>query len=452
MLYPRVKEPSRWRRAYGRITNGRKNVNSLEAAIPSLVPDATFRAEIRREVLRSDRTSLPLTLVVFGVATAEGAGRSSDADALWHLACIVADCMRETDSGGWYRDDLAVRIGLLLHHTKPERARRIINTVRRRFQMIEERESAVRRNPRSVTYEIFAYPRAFDAGLDDSNHSSNGVGRSGASMDSSVDTSGDTTAPSGNGRLDGNHASPITNRTRTYPPSPEALISAPLPRWKRVMDIAGAGVGLILLSPVFLIIALLIKLTSPGPAIFRQIRIGRFGKPFVFLKFRTMPVNSDSSEHEKYVRSLIDSRSEDKSTDSSMPMEKLDNADPSITPIGRWLRKTYLDELPQLINVLRGNMTLVGPRPCLPYEAEQYLLWHARRFDSRPGMTGLWQVMGKNRRTFKEMIRLDIVYSRKRSLWLDIKILFMTAPAILSELRESLANKGGLHVDSVQNT
>jgi len=201
-----------------------------------------------------------------------------------------------------------------------------------------------------------------------------------------------------------------------------------LPVWKRTIDIFGSLVGLIVLSPVLLLIALFIKVVSAGPVFFKQDRIGRSGKVFMFLKFRSMKVNNDITVHRKYLKDLINGDS-----DSEKAMTKLDNNSCYI-PFGKILRKTCLDELPQLINVLRGEMSLVGPRPCIPYEAEEYLRWHSRRFDITPGMTGLWQVSGKNKTTFKEMIRLDIKYSVERSFMLDTTILLKTPMVLLSQL------------------
>ena len=201
----------------------------------------------------------------------------------------------------------------------------------------------------------------------------------------------------------------------------------PLPAWKRAMDIIVSGLLLFLLSPVFLAVAILIKSVSPGPVFFKQVRIGYGSRPFLFWKFRTMEVNADNSVHSTYMQRLI--RSEGKHA----VMNKLDDENNSIIRCGCFLRTTCLDELPQLINVIRGDMSLVGPRPCLPYEAKEFLQWHASRFDIAPGMTGLWQVSGKNRTTFREMIRFDIRYGQKLSFWLDLKILFLTIPAIIRQ-------------------
>ena len=202
-----------------------------------------------------------------------------------------------------------------------------------------------------------------------------------------------------------------------------------VPSWKRALDIVGSSLAILLLSPLFLLTALWIKLVSTGPVLFRQERIGYMQRPFMLLKFRTMPVNVDTSQHTEYMRTLIVGEGE------TQPMTKQESSRPLI-PIGRLIRAASVDELPQLFNVWLGDMSLVGPRPCLAYEAEEYLRWHARRFDSLPGMTGLWQVKGKNRTTFKEMIRYDISYERNRSLWLDLWILLLTPWAILMQLLE----------------
>jgi len=201
---------------------------------------------------------------------------------------------------------------------------------------------------------------------------------------------------------------------------------------KRLMDIAGSLVALLICLPVFLIIALAITLTSRGPVFFRQVRLGQYGKKFTFLKFRSMYVNSDSSIHEKYVKQFIAGEASKHTTGNQEKIYKL-TADPRITPLGRFLRKTSLDEIPQFLNVLKGEMSLVGPRPPVLYEFESYGLWHRQRLSAvKPGITGLWQVDGRSKVTFDEMVRLDIRYARSWSLWLDLKILLLTPRAVLS--------------------
>lgn len=202
---------------------------------------------------------------------------------------------------------------------------------------------------------------------------------------------------------------------------------------KRMIDVLGSLSLLAILSPVFLLIAAAVKLSSHGPVLFHQKRIGEHGTPFVFLKFRSMYMNNDSSKHEAYVRQLISGQAEKKSANGTEKgVFKLTN-DPRITPVGKFLRRSSLDELPQLINVLRGDMSLVGPRPPVPYEVEAYATWHRRRLlEAKPGITGLWQVYGRSRVEFDDMVRLDLRYARDCSPLLDLKILLQTPRAVMS--------------------
>ncbi|MGA7292050.1 MAG: sugar transferase [Terriglobales bacterium] len=202
---------------------------------------------------------------------------------------------------------------------------------------------------------------------------------------------------------------------------------------KRLIDVLGSLSLLAMLSPVFFIIAAAIKLTSRGPVLFRQKRIGEHGTPFIFLKFRSMYMNNDSSEHKEYVRQLIAGQAEKKATNGDgTAVFKLIN-DPRVTPVGKILRRSSLDELPQLMNVLRGEMSLVGPRPPVPYEVEAYATWHRRRLlEAKPGITGLWQVYGRSRVQFDDMVRLDLRYARDCSPLLDLKILLQTPRAVMS--------------------
>ena len=202
---------------------------------------------------------------------------------------------------------------------------------------------------------------------------------------------------------------------------------------KRLIDVLGSLSLLAALSPVFFIIAAAIKLTSNGPVLFRQKRVGEHGTPFTFLKFRSMYANNDSTQHKEYVQQLIAGQAEKKSADGNgTGVFKLTN-DPRITPVGRILRRSSLDELPQLINVLCGEMSLVGPRPPVPYEVEAYATWHRRRLlEAKPGITGLWQVYGRSRVEFDDMVRLDLRYARDCSPLLDLKILLQTPRAVMS--------------------
>jgi lipopolysaccharide/colanic/teichoic acid biosynthesis glycosyltransferase len=205
---------------------------------------------------------------------------------------------------------------------------------------------------------------------------------------------------------------------------------------KRVMDIVGSLIMIIGLSPLFLLIAVAIKMTSEGPVLFRQRRVGQHGSTFVFLKFRSMYVGNDSKVHREYVTKLIAGRAERKpsnGTGNGNGVYKLTD-DPRITKVGAFLRRTSLDELPQFFNVLNGEMSLVGPRPPIAYEVEAYDIWHRRRvLEAKPGITGLWQVYGRSRVNFDDMVRLDLRYARTWSPWMDVKILLRTPGAMFGE-------------------
>jgi lipopolysaccharide/colanic/teichoic acid biosynthesis glycosyltransferase len=202
---------------------------------------------------------------------------------------------------------------------------------------------------------------------------------------------------------------------------------------KRVMDIIGSALILLICAPVFLVITLAIKASSKGPVLFRQSRVGQYGKLFTFLKFRTMHVDSDSSIHREYVTQMIAGHAQRNPANGNgdgAGVYKLTN-DPRITRVGALLRRSSLDELPQLLNVLGGEMSLVGPRPAIPYELAAYQTWHRRRvLEVKPGITGLWQVNGRSRVTFDEMVRLDLRYAKTWSPWLDLRILLRTPRAV----------------------
>lgn len=224
-------------------------------------------------------------------------------------------------------------------------------------------------------------------------------------------------------------ASELAEATKARTTQREFPIPAAIPAWKRPLDLLLLVAISPVVLPVMLAIALSIKLLSKGPILFRQHRIGYGGRRFELLKFRTMKVNADIQIHSSHLEQLIK---------SDAPMTKLDLADPRLIPGGRWLRAIGLDELPQLLNVLRGDMSLVGPRPCTEYEAEKYDASHKRRFGALPGLTGLWQVSGKNRLSFPEMIRLDVCYVENPSLLLDLKIIVKTPLAILRQVEDTV--------------
>jgi len=192
----------------------------------------------------------------------------------------------------------------------------------------------------------------------------------------------------------------------------------------RLLDLVGAVALLVLLAPLLLVVAALVRLDSPGPALYRQRRLGRGQEPFSVAKFRTMEVGAGADAHRAHVERMIDGEPD------SCPMAKL-QGDARLTGIGSFLRRTSIDELPQLWNVLRGEMSLVGPRPPIQYEVDRYPPQAFRRFAVRPGMTGLWQVRGRSRLTFQQMVELDAEYVERRSLRLNLKILLLTLPAVI---------------------
>ena len=202
-----------------------------------------------------------------------------------------------------------------------------------------------------------------------------------------------------------------------------------IPRWKRVLDIACCQLALPFLAACTLAVACVMKIASPGPIFFRQERVGYKGRRFRLYKFRTMHVSSDTAVHRDHFAQLVR---------SNAPMQKMDaRGDKRLIPGGWLIRASGLDELPQVINVLRGDMSIVGPRPCIPYEYEQYASWQRERFSTVPGLTGLWQVSGKNRTTFEQMVRLDIQYARTKNLWLDLKIILLTIPALCIQIADT---------------
>lgn len=200
--------------------------------------------------------------------------------------------------------------------------------------------------------------------------------------------------------------------------------------WKRAFDVIAATLGLVLIAPLMAVIALLIKLESRGPVFYRQARVGENGHPFTMLKFRSMQVNADTRLHQEHAKRLIQENlsAADLGAGASLKLAH----DPRVTRVGAILRKTSLDELPQLLNVLRGEMSLVGPRPPIAYEVALYQDWHKRRLAAPPGMTGLWQVRGRNRVSFDEMVRMDIEYIEQQSLWLDVLLLLQTPYAVIT--------------------
>lgn len=337
----------------------------------------------RRRTERSRKLFLLMLLDMGDHLPSETLGKS-----LSKLSAAVAGSTRETDGVGWYKADSVV--GIMFTEIGVEHRRTIVSTmVARLSEILKNRLSLEQFSQVSVSFHLF--PEDWDQ---DSRKPSNPV-----------------------------FYPDLSKRDRTR---------RTLGALKRIMDVVGSMVALFLGAPVFLAIAIAIKATSKGPVFFQQRRIGQHGKPFVFLKFRSMYVGNDAGVHREYVEQLIAGKADRHYNDNGEAVFKL-TKDRRITRIGALLRSTSLDELPQFINVLKGEMSLVGPRPPIDYELEKYDLWHRRRvMEAKPGITGLWQVSGRNRIAFDDMVRLDLIYARSWSPWLDLKILLRTPMAVLA--------------------
>lgn len=351
-----------------------------------------FHDLIERERSRTDRTGVCFSMVVFGL---KGRKRSTY-HTLYHIATLLLSRARTSDEIGWFdKTSLAV----LLIGSEESGAAKFGQSV----------TASIPEGVAVPTVSVYVYPNKGE-----------GEGRTESRKEERKESGTKESTP----------PAPVTGRT-ILPEGPvmPSVFVRQLPLWKDILDVFLSLMALILLSPLFLLIGVYIKIADPGPVFFRQERIGFRGKKFECWKFRTMKINNDPAAHEEYLKSLI------KGGDQAMV--KLDaKKDPRIIPLGWILRQSGLDELPQLVNVLRGDMSLVGPRPCLPYEATEYDQWHGERFDTAPGLTGLWQVSGKNRTTFKDMMRFDIRYSQRMSFWMELQILFRTFPAIAQQIRD----------------
>jgi len=356
-----------------------------------------FASILNRERDRTDRTGQEFSMVVFEA----GAGHRKSPFTL-SLVNILTQRIRSTDDIGRLEDG---RIAAILAHTPSDAARKFVDNVRQAFPG----------DTSPPDCEVFVYPSRWIA-QDDEAHSQKQ--RSGNASRRKPE------APSSETQFSGAVA---PNRVRPIEELESSYLQR-IPFGKRVFDVLVSLSVMILLALPLLLVALFIRVVSPGPIFFRQERVGYLGRRFTLWKFRTMHVNADTTLHQNYLHDLIN---------NEKAMAKLDDGkDGRIIPYGNLIRAAGIDELPQLVNVLRGEMSLIGPRPCLPYEAREYASWQLRRFDTVPGLTGLWQVSGKNRTTFKEMMRLDIRYARKRALPLDAMIFLKTVPAIIGQVMD----------------
>jgi lipopolysaccharide/colanic/teichoic acid biosynthesis glycosyltransferase len=356
-------------------------------AVTEILTEDIFRRMISLERKRSERTQRSFVLLLMD--TGQNLATEKNGRILLEILNALQAATRETDVMGWYEPNSVV--GVMFTEITPDNNLILSTILSRISEVLRDRLTMEQFSQLKFSFHLF--PEEWDPHNPDR-------------------PSNPTLYPDLHERNGSNWASRGI---------------------KRMMDVSGSLVLLLLLSPVFFLIAAAIKMTSRGPVLFRQQRIGEHGTPFTFLKFRSMKVNNDSSQHKEYVRQLIAGHAAKQSTsDGSEGVFKLVN-DPRITPVGSFLRRTSLDELPQFINVLRGEMSLVGPRPPVPYEVEAYATWHRRRLlEAKPGITGLWQVQGRSRVGFDDMVRLDLQYARQSSPWLDLKILLQTPKAVIA--------------------
>jgi len=363
----------------GRQTIDPPNEPALER---KALDEDSFRRVMAIERKRTERSKSPFVLVLIEVADLSymAAGRALDG-----ITAVLLASSRDTDVVGWYKE--AMTVGGLYTGLDSADKETILNTILARVS------SALRDE---LTFEQFNAVRiSLHFFPDDWDH------------DSPDRPSNSALYPD------------LTKQSKSKRPH---LIL------KRIIDLAGGGLLALLCLPICIVIAIAIKLTSKGPVLFRQQRVGQYGKQFTFLKFRSMYANNDHSVHKEFVTKMIANKVGETETGGIFKLTR----DRRITPLGKFLRKTSLDELPQFLNVLRGEMSLVGPRPPIPYELAAYQTWHRRRLlEVKPGITGLWQVTGRCRVGFDEMVRLDLKYATVWSPWLDMKILLRTPAAVI---------------------
>lgn len=366
---------------------GRNNSPGPISPHSRLVPQEQFRRTIYLEQKRTERSRRHFVLML---VSCEDLTPPNQSGALAKIHQILVATTRETDTIGWYNEgsSLGVIFTELGESTVQETAATLASRMKK---VVEEPFAGDGLGQLRVTFHLF--PDDWDE-----------------------------------------NGSDLETRSALYESYPPAGSPSGFSLMvKRLIDIVGSSTALVVLSPLMLAIAIAVKMTSEGPVLFRQQRVGRFGKRFEFLKFRSMRQSNDSTVHKEYVKQFIAGQAPSANGASNgTPLFKLVN-DNRITKLGKFLRRSSLDELPQFINVLRGEMSLVGPRPPIPYEVENYDIWHKRRLLAvKPGITGLWQVSGRSRTKFDEMVRLDLKYATSWSIGLDLKILLKTPGAVLS--------------------
>jgi lipopolysaccharide/colanic/teichoic acid biosynthesis glycosyltransferase len=381
--------PAMWEQGARRLL-GEKVISAFDSPGTSLagfLPEETFHNMLTMERRRAERSRKPFVLMVIEPAACIEADENDRF--MFQVISVLVKSTRETDLVGWYKKGTA--LGLIFTEINLEFTTPITEILRTKVVSALQNELGIKVDAKLVV-TVHLFPE---------NRVSNGD------------------EPSADMRL--------------YPDIAENSANKGLaPAVKRMIDILGSAALLLVFGPFLAAIALAIKLTSKGPVIFRQERVGKFGARFKCLKFRTMYTNNDSKIHQEFIQQFIAGQAgTDKSEPGKTAVYKITN-DPRVTAVGRFLRKTSLDEFPQFWNVLRGEMSLVGPRPPVPYEYQVYDTWHRRRvLEVRPGVTGLWQVSGRSRMCFDDMVRLDLRYSQSWSLGLDLKILMATPRAVL---------------------
>jgi len=353
-----------------------------------IIQQGAFHALLTHERRRAERSRKPFVLMLLEWRDSHKNGNG--ANPIEPLTAIVSDVTRETDLIGWYEDG---RILAVIFTEINLEGRNSITELLHSKVVTALRDNLGPKSASNVLVTLHLFPESWDK----------------------------------------DHPDRVAD-IKLYPDLSEKDSKKRLPKSvKRGMDILGSSLMLLIFSPVLAAIALTVKLTSKGPVIFKQKRLGQFGAEFNCLKFRTMYINNDPKIHREYVHRFIAGKAREEEKDQAESVVYKITDDPRVTPIGRFLRKTSLDEFPQFWNVLRGEMSLVGPRPPVPYEFEVYDFWHRRRvLEVRPGVTGLWQVKGRSRICFDDMVRLDLRYSQTWSLWLDLKILLVTPFAVLA--------------------
>jgi len=349
--------------------------------------EETFRQTIAIERKRTERSKAPFLLMLLEAES--GDGQHSSHKTLDRVLAALLSSSRDTDLIGWYKS--RVTVGAMFTGLVVNDKRAVLDTFLTKVTvMLRDELTPEQFNQVRISFHLFP---------DDWDHRKPGLPSNSALYPDLIS------------RDKGKRAVLLT---------------------KRAIDVAGSSLLLALCSPLFLAIALAIKLTSKGPVFFRQPRVGRYGRTFTFLKFRSMYVDCDATLHQEFVTKLISNNNGNQNgSGNGSNVYKL-TSDPRITRVGRFIRRTSLDELPQFFNVVKGDMSLVGPRPPIPYELAAYQTWHRRRLlGVKPGITGLWQVMGRSSVEFDEMVRLDLRYASTWTPWLDFKILMRTPMAVI---------------------